>query len=364
MREERKIGLDLIRSIAILCVVLLHLVIAFGILNKKNTLWLPIPGGVDIFFVLSGYLIGGIIIKTFNNNGINKKNVLEFWLMRWFRTLPNYYLFTFIVFVLNRFHIPWRNLVFMQNFHKFYANPYFETWSLCVEEWFYLLFPVCVFAISYFSCKKIFHAVLLTAIFMMSFSICMRFYFYFYVYPNHLQSDFLIVRSLAITRFDSIAYGIFGAVIKYFYPIYWNKNVKLSFVFGILLFVFLTLQESINNYLNHQIISFYIWNIRFIIYSLSIILMFPYLENITIKNSLIKKFITNTSTISYSMYLIHSTILFKIMGVFCIVLKINNYLLLVFIYLPLLYILCNLNYRLFESNFINYRIIFIRKYLK
>ncbi len=88
--NERIFGLDLLRTIAILLVVLAH-----GNLIVMDKLpYFPdfsIVDGVNLFFVLSGFLIGSIIIKSLEKYGINKASIIIFWKRRWFRTLPNYY---------------------------------------------------------------------------------------------------------------------------------------------------------------------------------------------------------------------------------------------------------------------------------
>ena len=60
--------------------------------------------GVDLFFVLSGYLIVGILLKYAAMRDVPfRKRALDFWQRRWLRTLPNYYLFLFINIVLVHF---------------------------------------------------------------------------------------------------------------------------------------------------------------------------------------------------------------------------------------------------------------------
>jgi len=96
--KERVFGLDLLRTIAILIVVLGHgdKIVRANFPNFPN-FW--IVDGVDLFFVLSGFLIGSIIIKSFEKHGINRNSIIIFWKRRWFRTLPNYYLIVFLCLV-------------------------------------------------------------------------------------------------------------------------------------------------------------------------------------------------------------------------------------------------------------------------
>ncbi len=133
--------LDVIRAIAILAVLSTHLTNQFagGTVLAKG---LSVGGrGVDLFFVLSGWLLGSQLIREAKHTGTI--DVCRFWLRRWLRTLPAYYavLFaTFAQFVIqgqeNR--IDWRYLFFFQNYYE--TCPFLGvTWSLCVEEHFYLI---------------------------------------------------------------------------------------------------------------------------------------------------------------------------------------------------------------------------------
>ena len=105
--------------------------------------------GVDLFFVLSGFLIGGILWRT----GAQLRSgrvLMGFWLRRWLRTLPNYYFFlvvaVLVLLATRPQSIDWLHRVlptalFVQNFAQ-RVTPFFpESWTLAVEEWFYLLFP-------------------------------------------------------------------------------------------------------------------------------------------------------------------------------------------------------------------------------
>lgn len=140
--EHRVFGLDLWRSLAILLVILTHsrrhLTFAFPDFSLPG-LW----DGVALFFVLSGFLIGQMLIRE----KTREKGLMNFYRRRWFRTLPNYYLFallhvgTYLLLGIPEM-IRWENFLFLQNL--FTGPPLFfrESWSLAVEEWFYLLLPL------------------------------------------------------------------------------------------------------------------------------------------------------------------------------------------------------------------------------
>ena len=94
--SERIFGLDLLRSLAIIIVVVSHT--AFILQDSfPGFPYIPTPDGVDLFFVLSGFLIGKILIEQAENlNGFSLKSIFHFLKRRWFKTLPNYYLFLFV----------------------------------------------------------------------------------------------------------------------------------------------------------------------------------------------------------------------------------------------------------------------------
>jgi peptidoglycan/LPS O-acetylase OafA/YrhL len=138
-------GLDGLRAAAIVSVLCLHA----AIVSTRMPLIVRGPclygwAGVDLFFVLSGYLIGGQAFRV--DNRMDVGGIVRFWLRRWFRTLPLYYFILFVyVAILPRFGIPfrdwnWRYLVMLQNYMP--LQDFQQSWSLCIEEQFYLVFPI------------------------------------------------------------------------------------------------------------------------------------------------------------------------------------------------------------------------------
>lgn len=152
--KDRLPGLDVLRAVAIALVMISHAaVIPFTVGSTTAGAWRSCgPLGVDVFFALSGFLIGGILLET--GERIRLKRVLGgFWLNRWLRTLPSYYLFLGVNVALwlwvYRNIMPWRGIgltaVFLQNTTHAPGWFFMESWSLAVEEWFYLLVPLALF---------------------------------------------------------------------------------------------------------------------------------------------------------------------------------------------------------------------------
>ena len=144
---NRIYGLDILRAMAILFVVYAH-----GSYLLRNVLPIDLVNilvldGVAIFFVLSGYLIGGILIKQFDQGSANPAGLSRFWVRRWFRTLPNYFL---VLGILVAYQVSTSDLrladvgsyfLFLQNFASKHPRFFPEAWSISIEEWFYLLVP-------------------------------------------------------------------------------------------------------------------------------------------------------------------------------------------------------------------------------
>jgi len=140
----------------------------FGFLNYFGFGWL----GVDLFFVLSGYLISTILLNSINQPGFLK----NFFIRRILRIFPVYYLVLVLsIFVLplivNNLHFYIENQLwfwlYLQNWLYVFKIPdngfLLHFWSLAVEEQFYLLWPFIMLLVR--SPKKLF---ILVSIFLVS----------------------------------------------------------------------------------------------------------------------------------------------------------------------------------------------------
>ena len=95
--------------------------------------------GVEIFFVLSGFLIGQLIIKEVLSPP-SGRGLGRFYLRRWLRTLPPYYLVLALRTWIGH-PFSWKFVLFVQNFDHEAMKSFPISWSLSIEEWFYLITP-------------------------------------------------------------------------------------------------------------------------------------------------------------------------------------------------------------------------------
>jgi peptidoglycan/LPS O-acetylase OafA/YrhL len=139
--------LDGFRALAIVLVLMNHMV---DLQTPAVVSYICYLGwiGVDVFFVLSGFLITKILLgskREFRSIGL-------FVVRRTLRTWPLYFVVLFIAYIALR-HDPagqatnWlQHIFFLQNFTPWYiARSLGPTWSLCIEEHFYFVWPFLVF---------------------------------------------------------------------------------------------------------------------------------------------------------------------------------------------------------------------------
>jgi peptidoglycan/LPS O-acetylase OafA/YrhL len=139
-------GLDTLRACAIVLVLMSHYSVVvshkstFGFLTDMG--WM----GVDLFFVLSGYLIGNQILAPLARG--EAFSLKTFFARRLLRTVPNYYVVLALYLLLpaqlggSQTAPLWRFLSFTQNIGLHFGETFSHSWSLCVEEQFYLILPL------------------------------------------------------------------------------------------------------------------------------------------------------------------------------------------------------------------------------
>jgi peptidoglycan/LPS O-acetylase OafA/YrhL len=146
--QQRIPALDGLRAVSILLVIFSHVLQTYHWTQTVPFVWRLDPGatGVSVFFVISGYLITTLLLREQARNGhISPKG---FYVRRFFRIVPAYLVFLATVALLKLggvLTVEWRHfaaaLLYVTNYLPV-SWPLLHTWSLSVEEQFYLLFPL------------------------------------------------------------------------------------------------------------------------------------------------------------------------------------------------------------------------------
>ncbi|WP_163408400.1 acyltransferase family protein [Flavobacterium ajazii] len=289
--EKRIKNLDLFRFLAILLVVYLHIGTRFlSNIIKYDVLLKVGKYGVEMFFLLSGFLISNIYFK--------KKNVslLKFWLGRFLRTYPPYIITLIIsyaaVYFFKKQSFDWGYILFFQNFYQ--TIPFFlASWSLCVEEHFYLVFPFIVLFLSLLKNKYLQLFVWITLVLAPSF---IRLYF-----GNYLNMNWGYYTTASIFRFDGIA---LGCLISFLINHY-NFSFKVNPYFSLFMFmVFLLFGSYLSNFQTVFTYSFG-YLILVIIIGLTF-LSFYFADEFFISRF---NFIKEGAYMAYSIYLTHNLVI-------------------------------------------------------
>jgi peptidoglycan/LPS O-acetylase OafA/YrhL len=252
---SRNFGLDAVRAAAISLVLACHGTPFYKPILEHCNIdvqgWRALTGdtGVELFFCLSGFLIGGILLDL-EASGPSCRRILVFYIRRWMRTLPLYYL---VLFAISDFpqldpHLRVRFLSFVtltQNlFGRMPAGDWFAiSWSLTIEEWSYLLLPLVIFGL--FGRTK--RPVLWGTLAMCLLAFLMRF-----IRLSQGGSWDYFVRACVAARLDAICYGVLAVVaFRQFHAAYgrWIKRfwwaMAALFVFNIALFWHSSILEGI-----------------------------------------------------------------------------------------------------------------------
>lgn len=139
----RLIELDFVRGIAIIAVMGFHFHTVRTGVPAISAIEYPLKNfgreGVNLFFTLSGFLVGGLLLRQYAQTG--SIDARRFIVRRMFKIWPAYYALILFHALAGRHPLDtflWQNLAHLQNY---YGTSIAQTWSLAVEEHFYLLLP-------------------------------------------------------------------------------------------------------------------------------------------------------------------------------------------------------------------------------
>jgi peptidoglycan/LPS O-acetylase OafA/YrhL len=219
--DNRYPALHGLRVLAIVTVVQFHVTWIFageqGIALHQGFVdgSLKIFFGMDLFFMLSGFLIGSILLRSLEVDGT--QNIRRFYIRRVFRTFPSYYVVLTVLALattltaMQRRHLPYEYL-YATNFVDLDRPKIvmFWGWSLALEEQFYLTVPALFFVLHRLRSERV-RIALLSALWLSCLLIRLTIFF------RHAPwNDFVLYSTLYFrthTRFDTIVAGILLAFV-------------------------------------------------------------------------------------------------------------------------------------------------------
>lgn len=217
--KEHLISLDVLRSGAIILVMFAHIILGYGAPEFLAPLQLG-GMGVDLFFVLSGWLLGSQLFEEASRFG--SINIRRFWYRRWIRTFPAYYAVLGAislqqVLTKNAWSFPVDYLFFIQNYNQPFEI-FHVSWSLAVEEQFYLMIAPALSLLWRISVQK-------RLILLLSVLILPSFFRYFNLYENEYQTH---------VRIDGCIAGVLLAYVKSQHAFIWRKLTEKSLLIFII----------------------------------------------------------------------------------------------------------------------------------
>jgi peptidoglycan/LPS O-acetylase OafA/YrhL len=315
-------GLDNLRAFAIIMVLFFHYNRWF-----EHPAWFPDVlkfgwTGVDLFFVLSGFLISSQLFAQIKSEG--SFSIKDFYIKRFFRILPVYYFvlamyFLFPVLSGTQLLPPlWKFLTFTQNFGTDFEHhrSFGVVWSLCVEEHFYLLLPVTLLLlIKTGTFKKAY--LLLLILFLAGFLI--RLYSWYNVYlhqTNGIENRFVWVSTIyypTYCRLDGLLIGVAVAAFYNYLPSLFSRLSKYAnglIAVGLLILTITYFVYGNNVDFARSIFSFPLVSIGFGFLVAGAIM----------PNSLLYKWksgvLSMIAKLSYSLYLIHMGVILLVQKIF------------------------------------------------
>jgi len=278
--------------------------------------WIFGTAGVELFFVLSGFLIGGILIRQVTSSPkYTIAHAGSFLVRRWFRTIPAYW-FVLTFFLLLYSLVDGKPItaqllsyyLFLQNLNHPHPGFFGIAWSLAVEEWFYLLLPLVVFIVtSLFGGVDKIKLLLITFIFFVFSCIVYR---AFHIQPVPLGFNFdLEIRKVVLYRLDAIMYGVLAALLVHkrkqdsdiLYQILFVAGLSIS---GVLIALALFMGPVYSATSPSGYVAFF-GVILYAALPCAFALLLPLTSRFRMGNNKAVQAVTYLSRISYSVYLVH-----------------------------------------------------------
>lgn len=270
--------------------------------------------GVELFYVLSGFLIGDILLGL--GPRLRSGATLGwFYVRRWLRTLPLFWLFVAVnVWLL--WHLQHRiagsaeiasHALFLRTVVANHISFFPESFSLATEEWFYLLFAAALYA-----------GLKLRLGFGPTFLGAATAFYLFSTIGRCLSADhvgapwFDWQRVIVIFRFDAIMTGVLAAWVAQRFPEFWKRNATRLAILGAIVVV--AVYASLWRVRNGEFVSapddFFARTFRFNLLTLGFALLLPFASQWTVEvETPLTTAIRKTALWSYSIYLVQGPII-------------------------------------------------------
>lgn len=211
---------------------------AAGLFRVPATLWNRFGwAGVDLFFVLSGFLVGGLLFKELSTTG--RLDVKRFIIRRGFKIWPSYYLFLAVLCIWTlchekattaaTLHAVLPGLLHFQNFTMTGE----QSWSLAIEEHFYLLLPLTLLFLLRWSRLRDVSAIPGIAVSVMVCCLAYR-----SVVGAYHPNNFALLYYPTQSRIDSLFCGVLLAYFYYFRPAFFatlGRYARILFIPALIL---------------------------------------------------------------------------------------------------------------------------------
>lgn len=306
--QKRIFGLDLLRALAIILIVHGHGAHLLQGTALSGVLAIPLPDTVDIFFVLSGFLIGSAFLSYAEKyQQVDWGKNLHFYGRSALRILPNYYFILLIYYVLVRWQFIdgdthafsiWYFITFTQNLFTPFYNFYWESWTLPVQWWFYLLFPLLLALVTpRFKARRAVPVISgLFILLSLGFRVCVA---------DHATDPFwwgVWIRKTVASRCDSIYIGVLAAWLYTYCPDLWKRHSWKCLIAGLLLLVLILIFPRTYG-------TFYTNVLALTLSPMAFALCLPSLSSIQSSKTILGGILSHISILSYAMFLVNLMII-------------------------------------------------------
>ena len=267
--------------------------------------------GMDLFFILSGFLIGSILLRSLRDSGT--QNLRRFYVRRIFRTFPSYYVVLTILALalpltaMQRAHLPYE-YTYLTNFLPLHRPQVvmFWGWSLALEEQFYLAVPLLFFVLHRMRSGRS-RIVLLGALWLAALAVRLAIF-----YSRAKWNDFILYGAVyfrTYTRFDTLVAGIVLAFVEQQHGAAIGRWLQDRFHRALLALpalgcLWLLLRPSMFGASNVQLVHMFAWGtVTSVMYFCALLLLLH--GDGVVQRVLSHPLFRRAATLGYGVYLVH-----------------------------------------------------------